>query len=170
MKKCRKCGKEFPSRQVIDGKVRNLYKRAFCTDCSPFGAGNSKKYLGIVYGSCELCGKQFQKGNKNEHVGDKCSSCWSREYKKARMEKARQFLGGKCCLCGYDKCKSALEFHHTDGETKEFGISNKINCSWDKILEELKKCVLVCSNCHREIHEGLIDVETLLQMRVKLSR
>ena len=59
--------------------------------------------------------------------------------------------GGKCEICGYDKNISALEFHHL--YDKEFEISKKklvtIN---DQILQELDKCILVCANCHREIH------------------
>ena len=51
----------------------------------------------------------------------------------------------------------ALEFHHLDPSQKDFGISSKgYTRSWDKVKEELDKCILVCSNCHREIHSGLI--------------
>ena len=66
-------------------------------------------------------------------------------------------MGGKCCVCGYNKCNRALDVHHLDGDEKDFGISTKLNRSWKAISEELKKCALVCSNCHREIHDGLID-------------
>ena len=69
-----------------------------------------------------------------------------------------QVLGGKCCICGYDKCNAALEFHHVNPKTKLFGISQTgaLTYSLSKQLAEVKKCVLVCANCHREIHyDGL---------------
>lgn len=70
---------------------------------------------------------------------------------------AVEYKGGKCSVCGYDRCADALEFHHLDPSQKDFGISSKgYTRSWDKVKEELDKCILVCSNCHREIHSGLI--------------
>lgn len=61
-------------------------------------------------------------------------------------------LGGRCQKCGYNRCVVALEFHHLDGLDKDFDISSKT--SWATIEPELKKCVLLCSNCHRETHDG----------------
>lgn len=63
-------------------------------------------------------------------------------------------FGGKCGICGYNKCRNALEFHHLDPDSKEFHwgtISGSIR-GWDFIVQEMKKCVLLCSNCHREVH------------------
>lgn len=69
---------------------------------------------------------------------------------------AVQLKGGKCQVCGYDRCVSALEFHHIDEKAKEFDLSTRgLTRSWEKIKNEVQKCVLVCSNCHREIHAGL---------------
>lgn len=65
-------------------------------------------------------------------------------------------MGGKCALCGYDKTIKALEFHHIDRNQKEFAISNS-NKTLETQLRELEKCVLLCSNCHREVHAGLHD-------------
>jgi hypothetical protein len=59
-------------------------------------------------------------------------------------------LGGKCQRCGFDGHPSALEFHHV-GE-KDFNISLVANKSWASIVEEVKKCELICSNCHRIEH------------------
>jgi len=67
---------------------------------------------------------------------------------------AIEYKGGKCSLCGYNKCNSALDFHHIND--KKFGLSLKgLTRSWEKTKIELDKCVLVCANCHREIHEGI---------------
>lgn len=71
------------------------------------------------------------------------------------------YKGGKCQICGYSKYVGALEFHHIDPSQKDFGIASKgYTRSWDKNKEELNKCVLVCSNCHREIHAGVIPCPT----------
>ncbi len=67
-------------------------------------------------------------------------------------------LGGKCSKCGYHKCVAALEFHHNGGN-KEGNIAHIIkNFSQGKALKEIKKCILLCANCHREIHhKGISD-------------
>lgn len=66
-------------------------------------------------------------------------------------------MGGKCQICSYDRCISALEFHHLDG-TKDFSISGMLSNirRSSLIFEEAKKCILVCSNCHKELHAGLV--------------
>ncbi len=61
-------------------------------------------------------------------------------------------------LCGYNKCKSALEYHHLDPSKKEFQLSKARSRSIDKIKQEIKKCVLLCANCHREVHAGIIKL------------
>lgn len=72
-------------------------------------------------------------------------------------ERSVYVMGEKCQCCGYDKCITALEFHHLNPEEKDFSFGNNTNRSWQNTKEELKKCILVCANCHREIHSGLID-------------
>lgn len=62
-------------------------------------------------------------------------------------------MGGVCGICGYDKCQSAFDLHHIIPSEKETAISSCLNRSWDFFLNELPKCILVCANCHREIHE-----------------
>ena len=66
---------------------------------------------------------------------------------------AIEYKGGKCENCGYNRCIEALEFHHLDPEQKDFQFSGNGHCkSWTRVKAELDKCILVCSNCHREIH------------------
>lgn len=78
-----------------------------------------------------------------------------KNYRRKKKEKLKIEFGGKCCLCGYSKCLAALEFHHIDKKTKSFGIATMgLGLSYSKVLEEAKKCILVCSNCHAEIHYG----------------
>lgn len=69
---------------------------------------------------------------------------------------AIEYKGGCCEKCGYNKYNEVLEFHHLDPTKKEFGIAYSGHCkSWEKVKKELDKCMLVCANCHREIHVEL---------------
>ena len=67
--------------------------------------------------------------------------------------KAVIHMGGCCRICGYNRCLAALDFHHLDPAQKEFNISSVM--SWPRIMMELNKCELLCSNCHREVHDGM---------------
>jgi len=79
-----------------------------------------------------------------------------RRRRKELRQRAIAHKGGCCQVCGYDRCMEALEFHHTSSSHKDFGISSKgYTRSWEKVREELRKCILVCANCHREIHAKL---------------
>ena len=80
-----------------------------------------------------------------------------------RREKVRlmaiNYKGGCCQICGYDRCIEALEFHHLDPAQKDFGISHKgYTRSWEKVKEEVDKCILLCANCHREFHAGILQL------------
>ena len=88
--------------------------------------------------------------------------------KKAVAERRRKlramavsYGGGKCQLCGYDKCARALSFHHRDPNKKAFGLSARgLTRSWEKMKPELDKCVLICENSHMEVHEGVRKLKT----------
>jgi len=80
-----------------------------------------------------------------------------RHRKKTKWINDYKLLKG-CAICGYKKCAEALEFHHK--ENKEFNISLATagNRSIEKIKEEIDKCIILCANCHRELHNGGKDV------------
>lgn len=86
---------------------------------------------------------------------------WRRTTKKRMVDS----MGGKCQCCSYDKCQDALEMHHLDPNVKEFSFgsvtANPI--SWKRICEELRKCILLCANCHREIHAGIRELPVTFQ-------
>ena len=92
----------------------------------------------------------------------RCKKCAIEAVQKRRDKiklLAIEYKGGKCIICNYNKCVQALEFHHLDPNEKEFGIAHKgITRSWEKTKIELDKCILLCSNCHREYHAGLIQL------------
>ena len=97
-----------------------------------------------------------------------------KEWRKNTKLKLITCMGSKCQICGYSKCTDALEFHHINPKEKDFALgairANPTN--WLKITKEVSKCILVCSNCHKEIHADLIDIpknyqtfdETILQL------
>jgi len=63
-------------------------------------------------------------------------------------------LGGECVICGYNKCNAALELHHLNEGEKEFSFGQIIANpkAWERIVDEVRKCVLLCACCHREVH------------------
>lgn len=63
-------------------------------------------------------------------------------------------LGGACNRCGYCICEQALDLHHLDESSKQFGFGSGIR-SCSQYLEEARKCILLCANCHRELHAGI---------------
>lgn len=83
-------------------------------------------------------------------------------------ERAVLYKGGACLICGYNRCVSALDFHHLNPNEKDFGISNMYTKNWESIKLELDKCVLLCANCHREIESNylLLDLEQLEKSRI----
>lgn len=74
----------------------------------------------------------------------------------------RKKYGGKCQRCGYSTYLGALDFHHIEQDDKEFTIGNR-DFKLKECIEEAKKCVLICTNCHREIHAGLWDINEILK-------
>lgn len=81
-----------------------------------------------------------------------------KDFRVRTKEKAVEYMGGRCRVCGYDKCSRALVFHHIDPSEKGFAISQNKNKAWYKVKTELDKCIMLCSNCHMELHDGLIDL------------
>lgn len=97
----------------------------------------------------------------------KCLKCQTEATQKRRDKVkvlAVAYKGGKCQCCGYNTFIGALEFHHVDSNEKDFGISSKgYTRSWETVKKELDKCVLVCSNCHKEIHANIRECPELLK-------
>lgn len=85
-------------------------------------------------------------------------------------------FGGACAICGYNK-HCALIFHHVNPEEKEFSLGGARSSprSWKRLVKEMRKCVMLCRNCHSEVHAGLTPIppeaqrfdETFAQYRTK---
>jgi len=96
-------------------------------------------------------------GEGNSVYCKKCSNEESRERARRFKIKCVEYKGGKCEKCGYKKYIGALQFHHLDPSKKDFGLAAvKTHSFNDKIKLELDKCILVCANCHFEIHGSLV--------------
>jgi len=65
---------------------------------------------------------------------------------------AIEYKGGGCSQCGYNRNYAALDFHHTDPSEKEVMWNRLRLRNWKQVLVELDKCVLLCKNCHTELH------------------
>lgn len=86
-----------------------------------------------------------------------CKPCEAQMITKRFYKIVEDYLGEwKCCKCGYNKYIGALELHHVDPSKKEAQPSKIMSRSEKRIIEEISKCIIVCSNCHREIHAGLV--------------
>lgn len=69
-----------------------------------------------------------------------------------RKQEAVDLLGGVCLDCGKSYPLACYDFHHLDPNQKEFDPCSKLTSKKEKFLEELRKCVLLCANCHRVRH------------------
>tara|TARA_Y100000034_G_C6879831_1_gene402961 strand:+ start:1127 stop:1789 length:663 start_codon:yes stop_codon:yes gene_type:complete len=109
---------------------------------------------------CSHCGREKKLSDFYCQRTENRYSSWCREciYTKQkqrwrdRKRKVVELFGGKCSICGYKKNFGALDFHHLDPSKKEYGWGKLKEKSWNKIIVELQKCILVCRNCHAEIH------------------
>lgn len=136
----------------------------------------------MVTKKCPACGIEkslddFYKSKKRVHSW--CKRCLCKNHNARWVErkiKAIGLFGGKCCRCGYCKNYAALEFHHLDPKKKDFIWTKLRRMGWDQIIDELKKCILLCANCHREEHwpESSLNncdfkINTFLDREIKSS-
>ena len=116
--------------------------------------------IGSLKKVAKLTGRSFETVKKYVQVRTRVKKVTNSEsvilWRKRTKKKLIEYKGGKCELCGYNKCDSALQFHHKDHTEKYFSISGR-SLSFDRLKEEVDKCMLVCSNCHAEIHEKIIQ-------------
>lgn len=136
---------------------------------------------------CKECRNEFELSNfvnkgTNKKTGRKqyssrCRDCYKTYLKTWPSYKTYYFKGMrklfpekqifvesvkvKCVVCGYDKCKAALDFHHTNQLTKEYTVSELMwqeTATLEQLQAEIEKCVVLCCRCHREYHAGVIEL------------
>ena len=132
-KKCTKCNIEKP--------LEDFYTK-----------GNDKYHSHCK--SCEkIYFKQLYKTNERRTKSLKIAANNTRGYNTNFVQRYKLFCG--CKICGYKKTYHALELHHLKNKSKE--ISQMKTVSITTLKKEMRKCIVVCANCHREIHAGLIN-------------
>lgn len=125
----------------------------------------------ISHTTCEYCGNKFTPKTKNAKGRKVCYECnpyiakdTPNEYKSKMRElnwnKLKKDLGFKgCAICGYNKYIGALDFHHLNPDEKEYAPAAIMHHQYQKVKAEIEKCIVLCSNCHREVHAGIIKLE-----------
>lgn len=123
----------------------------------------------------EQCAKYYAanrdkfKAYKQEYYLKNSEKLKARERKAyaKRVKLWKEFLRERvslmCVKCGYDRCFAALEFHHVKPRIKEHTISKLIKRAFTEnrklvTTKELTKCIILCSNCHRELHAKFVAV------------
>lgn len=144
---CEACGRPFPGKIVIDGKLRWLYGRRFCLSCSPFRAHNTSKTPPGEADAQERLEARRRKRNAKTYRSQKKR----RRRRKSELIAAR---GGRCLDCGYSGSLAVFEFHHRDPSTKSFALS-EFRGALEYLQREAEKCDLLCANCHRIRHAAL---------------
>lgn len=126
---------------------------------------------------CKYCWSKYKKGRESaraiikerKYTMEKRKEKQIPNYKIKQREyvlKLRQdlinYLGGCCSSCGYSKSIYALEFHHKNPTDKEFGIGAFMNkgiylnlTKMKKLIKEVNKCIILCCNCHKELHRTI---------------
>lgn len=139
-----------------------------CSKCnlsknlSEFRKHSTGKYN--VSSVCKLCEKLYYHNTpksklqrslyaKTDKFKEACKK-YSLKRRRERKPKMIEALGGKCNHCGISFPECVYEFHHTDPTKKDFGISEIMGVTWERLEKELKKCILLCANCHRIEHYG----------------
>jgi len=161
--RCRKCKSQAEKKRLRRLKAKAVaYKGGKCIHC-----GYKKCQAALDFNHRDPSTKKFNIGDgakdwdvlkkeldKTDLVCTNCHREIERNTKTERKRKCVDYKGGKCTKCNYEKCLTALEFHHRDRTTKKFNIARSLTTSWARVKKELDKCDLVCSNCHREIEFG----------------
>ena len=145
---CLKCGNietVSSAKSIYKSKCKNCSKN-ICLNCSKEFIINNTQGKKTTRKFCYEC---------LPYPTDRVA--YNKLYYKYIINKINDTYGNKCNMCGYNKCFEALDFHHINPKEKEFDIAKLIhsNKNWDYINKELSKCILICSNCHREIHAEL---------------
>jgi hypothetical protein len=159
---CQKCSSQFPNRFKIEGKNKNLQNRKYCLTCSPYGKHNTKKIhednSSHKERICNSCVRTYYYQRKKGHTLSTCNSCYVKNKRKSVKQDTINKMGGKCSICGYNKSIFALQFHHLDPSKKIFNVSANLGkYSLQSIKNEIEKCIVVCANCHFEIHGGATE-------------
>jgi hypothetical protein len=127
---CNKCEVEKPV-EDFNWKKKDVKRRATCRVCT------------------KLAGKKHYTENKDKYAEN-------RERNRQELKEwFRDYKSKQSCKCGENR-PPCLDFHHVDSSTKELELSTAVHNGWsiDRVMSEIKKCVVVCKNCHAMIHHN----------------
>lgn len=111
---------------------------------------------------CTRCGltkplTEFWSAGKSVRRGA-CKVCYYQQVKQRFLFRLTEIFGNlQCTVCKYDRNLAALEFHHVDHKTKDVSLSRLQTASFERLKQEAEKCVVLCANCHREVHYPELD-------------
>ncbi|PID51791.1 MAG: hypothetical protein CR972_05325 [Candidatus Moraniibacteriota bacterium] len=116
--------------------------------------------------TCVICCKPLR-GRQTKFCSVACKNKSLQSYKAQQLRGLKRKktliakMGGSCSICGYSRNLSALTFHHTNPKVKKFQLDMRSlsNRKQSCIDEEVKTCILVCHNCHSELHNPQHNVE-----------
>lgn len=111
---------------------------------------------------CKFCERSTESTDGKSRK--RCNSCNTKIRRTRNKIAAIFYLGGNCNSCSLQANKDNLacfEFHHRDPAEKDFQIGRVANKSWHSIVNELDKCELLCSNCHKQKHSTRFDSDIL---------
>lgn len=96
--------------------------------------------------------KKWYYNNKDKAIG------WIRDRRTTLIEYINQYKENHPCILCKESCTVCLDFHHKDEKLKTIEIARVASLGWsiEKIQKEIDKCVILCSNCHRKLHAGLV--------------
>jgi len=106
---------------------------------------------------CRYCGDDKLESfyRKQRRMCKKCDAKRIVELSRSKKARAVEYKGGECERCGYHKYHGSLAFHHVDPSSKDPNFNSMNLWKWDRIKEEIDKCMLLCTNCHQELHGGV---------------
>ncbi len=153
-KECSNCGAIKPISQFY--RYKNYY-RSYCKECAY--KHTQKRRLDPI--KKESDNKRLREDyNKRPEIRKKKLISYKQRLIRIKRD-AVNYKGGKCQICGYNNCMTALEFHHLDPNEKDKNLNSRgidRRKSLNTMKPELDKCILVCCRCHREIHENIIKL------------
>ena len=111
----------------------------------------------LLHGQCNDCRRDTAKQSYLRHRDSIVAAVRARnDTNKNIFTKWKSKLSCVCCNEDYIKC---LDFHHIDANDKDSDISGMMSrYSFDSVMKEISKCIVVCSNCHRKIHGGILEI------------
>lgn len=155
-------------------RASSARKRKFCSRSCAASYNNSVAIKRPRRRTCLVCNEAILSGRK--YCSENCRAFHNSLRPRTRFDSAKaviewrqrvklraiQYKGGRCQVCGYNRCARALTFHHLLPAQKEFNVSGSTR-AWRVVKAELDKCILLCSNCHAEAHDGMLDVLKLAE-------